>query len=659
MIYENPIVQEEAIFNNKYNNPVYIVLMHTGTLLANTIKKITKDDLTHACIAFSSKLDPLYSFGFKGKGESGVGFSISDPKDDFFTTHKTRYHVYVMYVSDAGLNAMKNRLAYFDANKYNLKYDFKGLFNVWFGMDCEDHEKWFCTRFVMDLISRVSDLPKVASLWKASEIATLDNISLVNRGFNFYNYDKKITDKHCAEIKNGKYDPSKVVFEGISGKTLNDLGSKQEVSLSQYTKVKLTDALIHVYSKQISSLNDVKINNDTKGFIWLEDNKPVGILNVEEKDDGSRLINKFEVFGSYRGLGLSKQMLKVGYRELKFTDTSVPSDNKVAFDIFKSFGFKVNKRTDSMIHMSIERNMDDDDIDEATLMESKLIISTKTINEITKTAIKIVSEFSKDDDIQEQVDKYIDGLYYKTKPTMKCMVEKDKTELRLIIWDESKEIREALLPVTKSIAKELQNRLSHMKEKIIKRIHTGNGDEGIIHVPFRNNILLIEDGDMVGAIEPDSLSSEPVDSKYLSTAKAVQSKLSQLQKQFRMNFCDITDVDEDFGFATYTIRSDKDQHDLMNYVNQMNRMIRTTDEYEGSVCMSRSFNQGASGTLYIVKPTPPELTTEADFYKNPAMAAQKKMSRKKNMKTSTGDYIDDMNSKKLTIKEPPKITPKK
>ena len=578
MIYES-LIKEEAIFNNKFKNPVYIVLMHSGTPLANAIKKITKDDFSHACIAFNSKLDPLYSFGTRGKGDSGVGFSITDPKDHFFTQYKSRYSVYVMYVSDNSLKAMKDRLLYFVNNKYNLKYDFKGLFNIWFGVDSEDHEKWFCSRFVMDIIGKAREISKVASLWKPSDITGLDNISLVNRGFNFYNYDKKITDKHCAEIKSGKYNPTKVLFEGISTKTLDDLDSKQEVSLSQYTKVKVNDALVHVYSRQVSSLNDIKINNDTRGFMWLDDNKPVGILNVEEKNDGSRLINKFEVFGSYRGLGLSKQMLKVGYRELKFTDASIPTDNKVAFNIFKSFGFKVNKRTDTMYYMSIERNNDDDDIDEATLLESKTLIDNKTINEIVKTAIKTISEYADDDSIIEQIQELCNGLCYNRIPTPKCMVEKDRNELRLIIWDTDQEIREALFPITKAIANELKDRLSYMK-KIIKKIHTGDGDEGAIYIHFKHNIILIEDADMVGSTEPNPLTPTSQDNIYTNTAKAVKSKLSQLLQQHRMNFCDLTDITDDCSFATYTVRSDKDQHDLINFVNQMNRMIMTSDKYE-------------------------------------------------------------------------------
>ena len=96
MIFKNNtpvVITEKAIFNKQYKNPVYIVLMHSGSLMANIIKKVTNDTFSHSCIAFNSKLDPLYSFGTKGKGSSGIGFSVSDSKDKFFQTHNAYYHV--------------------------------------------------------------------------------------------------------------------------------------------------------------------------------------------------------------------------------------------------------------------------------------------------------------------------------------------------------------------------------------------------------------------------------------------------------------------------------------------------------------------------------------------------------------------------------------
>ena len=204
-IFESGIaINEEAIFDKEKKNPVYLVLMHSGTALASAIKKVTGDDWSHACIAFNAKLDPLYSFGTKGKGETGIGFSITHPTDDFFRTNVSNFVVYVMYVTNNAMRAMKERLQFFKDNADKLKYDLLGLFDIWFHRDSEDHEyKYFCSRFVMELIGKAQDLTKLPSLWKPQDITQLDNISLVNQGPDFFKYDKHITIRNEKIIKNG------------------------------------------------------------------------------------------------------------------------------------------------------------------------------------------------------------------------------------------------------------------------------------------------------------------------------------------------------------------------------------------------------------------------------------------------------------------------
>lgn len=231
-------INEEAIFSKTKKNPVYIVLMHSGTFLANTIKKVTGDEFSHACISFNSKLDPLYSFGQKGKNEKGIGFAINDPKDRFFTKFSSKYSVYVMYVTDNAYKIMKNRLSYFINHKDSLKYDFKGLFDIWFGKESENHEKWFCSRFVMEIISKAQELAKVPSLWKPNDIAQLQNISLVNRGFDFFNYDYKVTEKHCNDIKKGKYNPSDIIYESNHSEYINYTRTGSELYLyNEYERI--------------------------------------------------------------------------------------------------------------------------------------------------------------------------------------------------------------------------------------------------------------------------------------------------------------------------------------------------------------------------------------------------------------------------------------
>lgn len=231
------IINEEAFYDNSYRNPVYIALMHTGTLMANAIKAVTRDEFSHSCIAFNSKLDPLYSFGSKGKGEFGIGFSLTHPTDSFFRTHKAHYSVYVMYVTDKALKAMKTRLDYFNKNKDKLGYDFAGLINIAFGKDSEKHKKYFCSRFVMEIIQQAQELNKVPSLWKPNDIKDLSNISLVNRGSNFFNYDYKVTEKHCDSIKKGSYNVHDVVYEFAENMRLETIMESQKYAeLSKYIR---------------------------------------------------------------------------------------------------------------------------------------------------------------------------------------------------------------------------------------------------------------------------------------------------------------------------------------------------------------------------------------------------------------------------------------
>lgn len=360
MIFENNVeITEKAIYSKQCKNPVYIVLMHTGTPLASAIKKITGDQFSHACISFNSKLDPLYSFGSKGDNHKGTGFSVTNPKDSFFARYNSFYHVYVMYVSDDALKAMTDRLEYFENNANKLKYDFLGLFDILRNKSSEHHEAWFCSRFVMELIQKVDTLSKVPSLWKPSDISNLDNISLVNKGYDFYNYNYKITDKHCDLIKKKKYKSSDVVYEGISSNVEKDYESKQSLQLSSFHRMTLNDIVIRVHSKQYPQLSHVRINRSTKGYVWIDNNQQlVGLINTQEKDDDYKWIISFEVFGKYKGQGLSRQILNVAVKQLGVTHLSVNRSNQVAIKLYKSYGFRKYKETDTMYFMTISKYSD-------------------------------------------------------------------------------------------------------------------------------------------------------------------------------------------------------------------------------------------------------------------------------------------------------------
>lgn len=514
MIFDPQVqISEEAIFSKDHKNPVYIVLSSGSSLFATAIKAVTKNEFSHAMIAFNAKLDPLYSFGTRPDGK--LGFVINNPKDRVWDIEDCKFSVYVMYVTNSAKRAMKKRLNDFISKEKDLKYDFKGILDIWRGKDSESHNKWFCSRFVMEIISKAQNLSKVPSLWRPGDIEQLSNISLVNRGFNFYNYNPKVTERHCKDIEKGTYDPGDVIYEyssnpfvgyitsgnedwlrdeyrkryahhyykipgvgfptsedeysevkkaavnaakkyykfkpsdsnrdypfkfynildiekekyikmindnvpgaqklqanfyhcnfedgkrrisiiliatsdhiyamylllpnsvllrfnyngvmfqeqviirELSSSVEKDFSSKKDMSLSQFTKVRLTDAIIQVYGQNYPSLRHIRINNRTKGYIWLNDKQVVGYINVEEKDDDYKWIQAFEIYSPYKGHGLSKQILGIAVKELGATNLSVSKNNEVAIKLYKSYGFNTYKSTDSMYFMSRDKSIDE------------------------------------------------------------------------------------------------------------------------------------------------------------------------------------------------------------------------------------------------------------------------------------------------------------
>ena len=156
------------------------------------------------------------------------------------------------------------------------------------------------------------------------------------------------------------------IYESIVSTIDQDYQSKKDMSLSSFTKKELSKSIIDKYKSDYRQLSHVRINKNTKGYVWLDGNSLVGFINVEDKD-GEKWINSFEIFGKYKKHGLSKQMMNVAMRDLKATHLSVNKKNNVAIKIYKSIGFNTYKETDTMLFMSInesyiEESKKDDDI---------------------------------------------------------------------------------------------------------------------------------------------------------------------------------------------------------------------------------------------------------------------------------------------------------
>lgn len=244
----NMIMFEEAIYDSKHTEPVYIVLMHTGTMLANTIKAVTKDEFSHSCISFTSKLDPMFSFGNKKTSyiAGQPGFVQQNTKDEFFKKKKSVYEIYVMFVSKSQKQKMIDRLKWFKEKDKYLGYDIIGLIKYKLGISSDDNlKKWFCSRFVAELLGQAEDLGRDASLFSPQDFKNdLNFISLVNKGDDLYNYDYKVTERNLKKIKEGDYSYNESDANmGIIEKALLEMDNTDDIKESTLLTETLEDFL--------------------------------------------------------------------------------------------------------------------------------------------------------------------------------------------------------------------------------------------------------------------------------------------------------------------------------------------------------------------------------------------------------------------------------
>ena len=265
-------IDEETIYDKQHNIPVFIILMQGNTVLSDIIRKVTKAEFTHACISFNSKLSPMYSFGEKSSDpkeytnesvNDKLGFVVQDTDDKMFKKDKIGYEVYTMYVTKSDKKKMVDRLNWFKEKNNFLGYDFVGLVKYELGLSSDGNlKKWFCSRFVAELIGQVKELGRSASLWSPQQIRDeLPFISLVNKGNDLSKYNYKTTEKNMKNIKKGVYsyeentsmELGNLIDENM---TISESLALNEATLSSKDRKALPDKTFGLPEKRKFPLND-------------------------------------------------------------------------------------------------------------------------------------------------------------------------------------------------------------------------------------------------------------------------------------------------------------------------------------------------------------------------------------------------------------------
>ena len=203
-------VTESAKTSDKKLLPVYVVIMHTGTTLSTMIKTAIGSEFSHASISFDSSLSNMYSFARKlsddGKASHSGGFRIEDIHNKFFQDREIKYAMYVVPCTEDQIKLMKKRLDYFKKNQSKFTYDFTGLIKSYFHISDNPEYRWFCTRFVADILNagRPTD-PYVQDpfLVRPDDFQETNFAYYVTSGY-LNEYDQKVVDATTKRILNTK-----------------------------------------------------------------------------------------------------------------------------------------------------------------------------------------------------------------------------------------------------------------------------------------------------------------------------------------------------------------------------------------------------------------------------------------------------------------------
>lgn len=156
--------------------------------------------------------------------------------------------------------------------------------------------------------------------------------------------------------------------------------NKERKNLSTFKAVPITTSLINKLSTAYPSVKHIRINKNTDGLCYFDNNKLVGYVNVEAKDNGI-WINALEIIKDYRGYDLSPQLLKVAETKLGANKLSVNKKNEIALALYKKNGWEQYDETSSMIFMSKPTS---------SLME-QVIRSKSTLTNISNVLLSINS----------------------------------------------------------------------------------------------------------------------------------------------------------------------------------------------------------------------------------------------------------------------------
>lgn len=165
---------------------IYILLTHSGSLLAKCINFYTKEPYTHVSIAFDEELKELYSFGRLRPNNPIIGgFVKEDIKNGTYARFpETRCALYSLDISERQYKRLLRELEKFKRNQQKYRYNLLGLLGVAINYPIERKYNYFCSQFVSSLLknSGIKLIDKPTALTAPKDFRECRQLNLIYEG---------------------------------------------------------------------------------------------------------------------------------------------------------------------------------------------------------------------------------------------------------------------------------------------------------------------------------------------------------------------------------------------------------------------------------------------------------------------------------------------
>lgn len=167
-------------------------------------------------------------------------------------------------------------------------------------------------------------------------------------------YLKKKKNRINNATSQGELPKFNQIGESVVSTLKSDYRPKGKKYISEFKDIPISKSTILSYKKDCKFLSHIRYGKNIDGCILVDGNNVVGVISIEEKNNGQKWLQALEVTKPYQGYGLSKQLLYKAVAHYGARYLSVNKDNHVAVSIYEKAGFKEYEYTDTMLFMKIE-----------------------------------------------------------------------------------------------------------------------------------------------------------------------------------------------------------------------------------------------------------------------------------------------------------------